>query len=157
LRFLTEEHVTKYLAVRLNVPSPLAGEGQDGGASRREHDGQPPHPSPFPRGESEPISAQALHNLAHVIHQRTEGNPLFIINLVDYLITQGRLARLAGQWRLEGEVTAVESWAPESLQQMIEQQIERLSPAEKRLLEVASVAGAEFSAAAVAAGAGIAV
>src|SRR5262249_39312754 len=44
-----------------------------------------------------------------------------------------------------------------SLQQMIEQQIERLSPAEKRLLEVASVAGAEFSAAAVAAGAGIAV
>ena len=35
---------------------------------------------------------------------------------------------------------------------MIEQQLAQLSPEEQRLLEVASVAGAEFSAAAVAAG-----
>ncbi len=41
---------------------------------------------------------------------------------------------------------------PESLQQLIAQQIERLSPETQRLLEVASVAGVEFSAAAVAAG-----
>src|SRR5262249_37879394 len=65
--------------------------------------------------------------------------------------------RLDGHWSLQGAVTAAESWAPESLQQMIEQQIERLSPQGRRVLEVASVAGAEFSAATVAAGAGIAV
>ena len=35
---------------------------------------------------------------------------------------------------------------------MIEQQIERVSPEERTMLEAASVAGAEFSAAAVAAG-----
>ena len=41
---------------------------------------------------------------------------------------------------------------PESLQQMIEKQLERLSAAEQQILEVASVVGVEFSAAAVAAG-----
>jgi len=41
---------------------------------------------------------------------------------------------------------------PESLQQMIEKQLERLSAAEQQTLEVASVVGVEFSAAAVAAG-----
>src|SRR5207249_3485097 len=86
-----------------------------------------------------------------LIHRRTEGNPLFMVNLLDYLVTQGVLVRLDGQWSLQGEVTAVVSWAPESLQQMIEKQIERLSPQDRRVLEVASVAGAEFSAAAVAA------
>ncbi len=44
------------------------------------------------------------------------------------------------------------SGAPESLQQLIEQQLARLRPEVQHLLEVASVAGAEFSAAAVAAG-----
>lgn len=43
---------------------------------------------------------------------------------------------------------------PQSVQQLIEQQIERLSPEEQRIVEVGSVAGMEFSAAAVAAGAG---
>ena len=43
---------------------------------------------------------------------------------------------------------------PESLRQMIEQQVERLSAEERRVLEAASVAGVEFSAAAVAAGVG---
>jgi predicted ATPase len=121
LRFLTEEHVAKYLVRRFA-----------GGA----------------------IHESSLRRLAQLIHQRTEGNPLFLVNLVDYLVAQGGLARLEGQWRLRGEVTAVASWAPESLQQMIETQIEQLSPQDRRVLEVASVAGAEFSAAAVAAGVG---
>jgi predicted ATPase len=41
---------------------------------------------------------------------------------------------------------------PESLRQMIEKQVVRLSPEEQRVLEAASVAGMEFSAAAVATG-----
>jgi tetratricopeptide (TPR) repeat protein len=46
------------------------------------------------------------------------------------------------------------SIVPESLRQMLEQQLERLSSLEQRVLEVGSVAGATFSAAAVAAGLG---
>jgi DNA-binding winged helix-turn-helix (wHTH) protein/predicted ATPase len=157
LAFLTEEHVATYLAVRFKVPSPLVGEGQDGGASRWKHDRRPPHPGPLPRGERGVAPQAALQRLAQLIHQRTEGNPLFMVNLVDYLVTQEVLVQIDEQWRLQGGVTAVASWAPESLQQLIEQQIERLSPQDRHVLEVASVAGAEFSAAAVAAGAGIAV
>ena len=41
---------------------------------------------------------------------------------------------------------------PENLRQLIEQQLARVNPDERKVLEAASVAGAEFSAAAVAAG-----
>ena len=41
---------------------------------------------------------------------------------------------------------------PESLRQVLEQQITRLAPERQQVLEVASVAGVEFVAAAVAAG-----
>jgi predicted ATPase len=46
----------------------------------------------------------------------------------------------------------IESSTPTTIRQMIERQFDHLHPAEQHILEVASVAGAEFSAAAVAAG-----
>src|SRR5439155_6340234 len=90
--------------------------------------------------------------LARVIHRRTEGNPLFMVTIVDYLIAQGALVAREGQWHLNGKLEAVEAGVPENLQQLIERQLERLSPEDQEMLEVASVAGTEFSAAAVAAG-----
>ena len=90
--------------------------------------------------------------LTRMIHQRTEGNPLFIVNMMDYLTARGVLVEIAGQWQLTAAVEEAETGVPESIQQLIEKHIERLSPEEQRVLEVASVAGAEFSAAAVAAG-----
>lgn len=57
-----------------------------------------------------------------------------------------------GRWELKGGLEAVAGGVPENLQQLIERQVERLSPADQRVLAVASVAGGEFSAAAVAAG-----
>lgn len=86
-----------------------------------------------------------LQTLARLIHRRTEGNPLFMVNVVEYLEAQGGL---------EEAVERVQGGIPGDLRQMIEEQIHRLSAAERRVLEVASVAGAEFSAAAVAAGIG---
>jgi predicted ATPase len=92
--------------------------------------------------------------LARSIHQRTDGNPLFMINVVDYLVRQGSIVQRDGQWELKVGVEEVEVGVPESLRQMIEKQIEQLSPKDQRVLEVGSVAGAEFSTAAVAAGLG---
>ena len=93
-----------------------------------------------------------LRELARVIHQRTDGNPLFMVNVVDYLVTQGLLVQRDARWQLEGDLEKIQIEVPASIQQMIETQIDRLSPEEQRVLEVASVAGAEFSAATVAAG-----
>lgn len=94
--------------------------------------------------------------LAPLLYRRTEGNPLFLVNVVDALIAQGLLVRGAADWALSGDVTAVERELPESLRQMIERHGARLSPEEQRVLEAAAVAGMEFSAAAVAAGLGTA-
>jgi DNA-binding winged helix-turn-helix (wHTH) protein/predicted ATPase len=89
----------------------------------------------------------SLQWLAKAIHQRTDGNPLFMINVVDYLSAQGMLGE-------SGEMhSTVQIEVPENIQQMIEKQIDRLNPEEQHVLEIASVAGAQFSAAAVAAGA----
>jgi DNA-binding winged helix-turn-helix (wHTH) protein/predicted ATPase len=93
-----------------------------------------------------------LHTLAKTIHRRTDGNPLFLVTAVDDLVRQRVLIENEGHWMVQGELATIETMVPDNLQQMIEQQIERLNAEDRRMLEVASVAGMEFSAAALAAG-----
>jgi DNA-binding winged helix-turn-helix (wHTH) protein/predicted ATPase len=90
--------------------------------------------------------------LSRLIHERTEGNPLFMVNAVDYLVTEGLLGRRAESWELLAELENVEVGVPDSIKQMIEKQLEHLDSKQQRTLEAASVAGAEFSALTVAAG-----
>jgi len=90
--------------------------------------------------------------LALVLHRNTEGNPLFLVNTIDDLVAQGQLRDdVDGRWRLSGRPEDVAWWAPKTLWQLAEKQIELLKSDEQAILEAASVAGAEFSAAAVAA------
>jgi DNA-binding winged helix-turn-helix (wHTH) protein/predicted ATPase len=103
----------------------------------------------FPVGATH---ASPLRSLAHVIHQRTDGNPLFMVNVVNDLVAQSVVVQTNGGWELRGEVSERTLRMPVSLWQLIEQQIERVRPEEREVLEVASIVGAEFSAAAVAAG-----
>lgn len=97
--------------------------------------------------------SRRFDSLAPVVHERTDGNPLFMVNVVDYLVDAGLLvssneASAAGS----AEVLRTDHLdAPRSIRQMIERNLERLKPEEQAVLEGASVAGAEFSAAAVAA------
>jgi predicted ATPase/class 3 adenylate cyclase len=91
--------------------------------------------------------------LSQTIYRRTGGNPLFIVNMVDYLARQGVMVEEGGKWTVQAATAeAVEQGVPDTLRQLIERQIDRLHEAEQRMLEVASVAGVEFTAAAVAAG-----
>src|SRR5262245_29713677 len=89
--------------------------------------------------------------LARLIHERTDGSPLFMVNVVDYLVDQGLIAQVDGKWEFKVETEKFTLETPENVRQMIEKQIDRLVKEEQRVLEAASVAGAEFSAAAVAA------
>jgi predicted ATPase len=77
--------------------------------------------------------ARSLEQAAPMIHQRTDGNPLFMVNVVDFLVEQGSLS---GASNIE---------TPRTITQMIERNLERLQPEEQTVLETASVAGAEFS------------
>lgn len=84
----------------------------------------------------------ALSRLAQIVHRRTDGHPLFMVNVADYMAAL----------EFSGLPDSVEHNIPDSVRQTIERQIERLPAEAQRVLEVASVAGTEFSAAAVAAG-----
>jgi predicted ATPase len=90
--------------------------------------------------------------LALELHRRTSGNPLFMVTVVEALIRQGVVWQEAEGWRAQAGRAAAEMGVPESLRQMIEQQLDGLSDADRRVLEAASVAGLMCSAATVAAG-----
>jgi hypothetical protein len=89
--------------------------------------------------------------LARFVHQRTDGNPLFTGNVVETWLAQGVLVEQGGQWTIPAAFEALSPGVPESLQQMIAQRLERLGAEDQRVVEAASVAGMEFSAAAEAA------
>jgi hypothetical protein len=90
--------------------------------------------------------------LEPLLHKRTEGNPLFLVTLVDDVLRRGILREGADVVELEGGVESVATGVPENLRHLIEQQLEQLDPAHQELLGTASVAGVVFSAAMVAAG-----
>jgi predicted ATPase/DNA-binding winged helix-turn-helix (wHTH) protein len=89
--------------------------------------------------------------LVQLIHERTGGNPLFMINVVDYLLDEKIIVENQATWQLQMELAEVELGVPENIRHLIEKQIERLSPEEQRVLEGASVVGLECSAVAIAA------
>lgn len=87
--------------------------------------------------------------LAALIHERTEGNPLFMVNAVDYLQAEGLIIQTEGWWELVANIETVQLGVPDSIRQMIEKQLDHLDPDEQRTLEAVSVAGTEVSAHAV--------
>jgi predicted ATPase len=64
-------------------------------------------------------------NFIEFIYRRTEGNPLFVADLVKHLRNQGVLSESAGQWRLTRSVDAIGGDLPESARSMIELRIAR--------------------------------
>jgi len=91
-------------------------------------------------------------SLVAFIYERSSGNALFMVNMVEYLVAQGGVVRHAGEWMLREEVETQGDSIPDGLRQLLARRIEALLPETRRMLEVASVVGREFAAAAVAAG-----
>jgi DNA-binding winged helix-turn-helix (wHTH) protein/predicted ATPase len=79
-------------------------------------------------------SQSPAEGLAEQVYRRTDGNPLFMVNVVEQYQQQGRL----------------DETAPASVQEMIGRQIARLSEEQRQVLEAGSVMGNEFAVAAVA-------
>src|SRR5262249_25865625 len=92
--------------------------------------------------------ARLPEGLAALVSRHAEGNPLFMRALLEHLTQQGLLAREADGWCFRGPMpsAARDLGVPEDLRQMMEAQMARLRPQEQRVLEVASVTGAAFTA-----------
>src|SRR5262249_10875487 len=87
--------------------------------------------------------SEGAAELVRVVHARTDGHPFFMVNMLEYFVVQGVLGERAGRWGLQAPLETVQDVVPASIRQMIEQQLERPSPAGQRVLEAASVAGVE--------------
>ncbi|HEV7614691.1 MAG TPA: adenylate/guanylate cyclase domain-containing protein [Solirubrobacterales bacterium] len=95
----------------------------------------------------------SLDGLDEPIHTRTQGNPFFVEEIVRELAEAGHLSGERGAYRL---VSPIEDAAvPVTVQAVLAARIDRLDPAAKQLLQVASVVGKEVSARALGMTAGI--
>lgn len=98
------------------------------------------------RGLSEPDVARLIEltagilpprDVVAVVYRETEGNPLFVGEVVRLLVDEGRLETAVGEplWRLT---------IPQRVRDVIERRLERLSDDCRRVLALASVIGREF-------------
>ena len=89
------------------------------------------------------------NKITSTIYKHSEGNPLFMVNMTDYLIASESITQQKGLVELDPKIER--QTTPATIRQLIEQQFERLSSEDQELLEIASVRGMIFSAATVAA------
>jgi DNA-binding winged helix-turn-helix (wHTH) protein/tetratricopeptide (TPR) repeat protein len=90
----------------------------------------------FPGTEVSQLASQTLC-------ARTGGHPLFVANLVEYLVSQHR-------WLPVSQQLAADEALPDTIRRVIERELERLSLEEQRILDIASTIGVQFSTIAVA-------
>jgi DNA-binding winged helix-turn-helix (wHTH) protein/predicted ATPase len=92
-------------------------------------------------------------DLAALLRERTGGNSLFLVTLVDHLVSRGAIVARDQQWTVTDDFRRELADVPESLRLVIEQELDRLDVEDRRLLESASVAGVEFASVLAAVGA----
>ena len=90
--------------------------------------------------------AQFPKALAGLIHEHTDGNPLFMVAVTDQLITRGWLVATDPGWALAVPLETLRLEVPDDLRDMIRFQFHGMGPADRSLLEAASVNGGPFAA-----------
>ena len=83
--------------------------------------------------------AAVPHGLVGLIYRHSEGNPLFMVAALEHMTQRGFVSREDGTCKLTSPLEEIALEVPESLREMIEIQIDRLSSEEQRVLEVASL------------------
>jgi class 3 adenylate cyclase/tetratricopeptide (TPR) repeat protein len=85
----------------------------------------------------------SLDGLDEPIHERTQGNPFFIEEIIRELAESGHLEGPRGAYRLVRPIE--DAGVPATVQSILAARIDRLDPDAKQLLQVASVVGKEMS------------
>ena len=97
------------------------------------------------------IGGMDSEEVADHVFQRSGGNALFMVNVLDHLVQAGAIGKLDGHWSVDSAAAAL-SQVPEGLRPFIRRRLDTLSAEERRTLETASVVGVEFAAAALSSG-----
>ena len=89
-------------------------------------------------------------DVASTIYASTEGNALFMVDLVRHLRDRGVIVHVDGRWTLVGSLPEIKRELPESARSMIQRKIDQLDERDRRLATTAAVQGHEFDSATVA-------
>ncbi len=81
--------------------------------------------------------------VAQLIHRKSDGHPLYVSSLAQFLIERGDLQRVGGCWSLIREL-AGQLDAPESVRAAVRSKLEALAEDDRAALQCASVQGREF-------------
>jgi class 3 adenylate cyclase/tetratricopeptide (TPR) repeat protein len=76
------------------------------------------------------------------IADAAEGNPLFVEEMLSVLVDDGRLVRIDGHWAPATDLSDLA--VPPTIVALLTARLEQLSPAERSVLEAASVVGKQF-------------
>ncbi len=112
-------------------------------------------PAPFAGSEvaaflERELGAPPPRELVEFALRRTEGNPLFLLNVLNHLLQSGAVARDGDRVVLARSLDSMDRIVPEGIVALIRDKVDRLDDADRRMLSVASVEGLEFTAAVVA-------
>ena len=94
-------------------------------------------------------------SLACVLHDHTDGNPLFMVAVVDHMLSRGLILETAPGWALSAPLDKINLGVPDDVRHMVETQLEVLNPSDRELLEVMSVGGMELAVQAIAGALGL--
>jgi predicted ATPase len=86
-------------------------------------------------------------SFVEMLHTRTEGSPLFVADVLSYLVDQKVIGLDGEEWVLTRPVPDIARELPESIRGMIQQKIDALDERDRQVLVAASVEGTEFDAA----------
>ena len=81
------------------------------------------------------------------VHERTEGNPLFMTDLLRFLRERGILVEDGGSWRLDRPLDEVRRLIPTGIDNMIRLKVEQFSEEDRRILLCGTVQGIQFDSA----------
>lgn len=82
--------------------------------------------------------------IAALVHQHSDGNPMFMVAMVEHLLSQKLVLHEKGAWKTSAPLADVEIGIPQQLAELIELQLQQRQPWEQRLLEAGAVGGVVF-------------
>jgi serine/threonine protein kinase/tetratricopeptide (TPR) repeat protein len=83
--------------------------------------------------------------LASVIHNKSEGHPLFATGAIQILAERGDIVNTNGAWKLKQPLEQMELDVPVSVRSMIEKKVGLLSDEQRQALQYASIEGEVFT------------
>jgi len=88
-------------------------------------------------------AADFVDELAERVFEKSEGNPFYIIEILNLLFDEGKVGFVQGRWQMQGVSADIE--IPPSLREIVAYRLEKLSDQEREILEAASILGYRFS------------